>query len=87
MYSAHSDLKDNYLAVANLHNGVDLYLLPTMSLVKTYSHGSIDTVLYQVAFADKDWVVSGSEEGHARIYERSSGVLQQRLDHCEGELL
>ena len=86
-YSAHSDRKENYLAVANLHNGVDIYILPTMQLVKTYNHGSVDTALYQVVFAGKDWVISGSEEGHTRVYERSSGVLQQRLDHCEGEFI
>ena len=84
MYSAHSDRRENYLAIANLHNGIDIYILPTMQLVKTYTHGSVDTMLYQVAFTEKDWVISGSEEGHACIYERSSGVLRQKLDHCQG---
>lgn len=73
--------------MTNLHNGVDIYILPTMQLVKTYNHGSADTTLYQVVFANKDWVISGSEEGYARIYERSSGVLLQKLDHSQGNSL
>ena len=50
--------------MANLYNGVDIYILPTMQLVKMYNHGSVDTVLYQVVFADKDWVIFGSEDTH-----------------------
>ena len=73
--------------MANLQNGIDIYILPTMQLVKMDNHGSVNTALYQVVFADKDWVISGSEEGHAWIYERSSGVLQQKLDHCKGEFV
>ena len=65
MYSTHSDRKDNYLTIANLHNGINIYILPTMQLVKTYTHGSIDTMLYQVVFTEKDWVILGSEDIHA----------------------
>ena len=54
-----------------------------MQLVKTYTHGSIDTMLYQVVFTEKDWVISGSEDSHAHIYKSSSGVLQKKLDHCQ----
>ena len=73
--------------MTNLHNGVDIYILPTMQLVKTYNHRSANTTLYQVVFANKDWVISRSEEGYARIYERSSGVLLQELDHSQGNSL
>jgi hypothetical protein len=86
MFSAHSALKDNYLAVTNLHNGVDIYSLPAMQLVKSCSHGGGDTALYQVVFAHERWVVSGSQDGHARIYDQTSGVILQNLDHCEGNL-
>ena len=75
MYSAHSDRKDNYLATANLHNDIDIYILPNMQLVQMYTHGSINTMLYQVVFTEKDWVILGSEDGHAHIYKRSSRVL------------
>ena len=84
MYSAHSDRRENYLTIANLHNGINIYILPTMQLVKMYTHGSVDTMPHQVVFTEKDWVISGSEDGHACIYERSSGVLRQKLDHCQG---
>ena len=87
MYSTHSDRKDNYLTIANLHNGINIYILPMMQLVKTYTHGSIDTMLYQAVFTEKDWVILGSEDSHAHIYKRSSGVLQQKLDHCQGSYI
>lgn len=57
-----------------------------MQLVKTYSHGSIDTMIYQVAFVGKDWVISGSEDGYARIYDQTSGNFLQKLEHDEGKL-
>lgn len=58
-----------------------------MQLVKTYSHGNLDTYIYQVAFAGKDWLVMGGQDGNARIYDQGTGAFIQKLVHSpEGKL-
>src|SRR5882724_7704838 len=80
-YSAYSDLNENYLAVTNLHDGVDLYSLPSMQLIRTYSHGNANTAIFKVSFVNKGWLVSGGQDGFARMYDVRSGQLLQKLKH------
>jgi WD40 repeat protein len=82
--SAHTDFKENRLLVANLHDGVDLYSVPSMQLVKTYSHGNANNAIFKVSFVDRDWLVSGGQDGFARLYHSQSGQLVQKLEHSPG---
>ena len=83
-YSAHSDLNENYLAVTNLHNGVDLYSVPNMQLIKTYLHGNANTPIFKVSFVNKGWLVSGGQDGFARMYDVRSAQLVKKLEHDSG---
>ena len=80
-YSAYSDLNENYLAVTNLHDGVDLYSLPSMQLIRTYSHSNANTAIIKVSFVNKGWLASGGQDGFARMYDVRSGQLLQKLEH------
>jgi WD40 repeat protein len=83
-YSAHTDFKENCLLVANLHDGVDLYSVPSMQLVKTYSHGNANNAIFKVSFIDRDWLVSGGQDSFARLYHLQSGQLVKKLKHTPG---
>jgi len=56
--SAHANLMDNFLAIVNLHDGIDLYSFPNMHLIKTYSHGNMNDAIFKVSLMDKHWLVS-----------------------------
>jgi len=61
-YSAHVDVKENLLAINNLHNSIDLYSIPNMQLIKTYSHGNANNAIFKVSFVDRDWLVPGGAQ-------------------------
>ena len=82
--SAHADLNENFMAVTNLDDGVDLYSVPTMQLIKTYLHGNVNNAIFKVSFVDNNWLVSGGQDGFARLYDWRSGQFLQRLDHSSG---
>jgi WD40 repeat protein len=82
--SGHSDLKDKYLAVTNLHSGIDVYTIPTMQLVKSCSHNILRNYILQVSFVDNGWLVSGGDDGFARLYDLRSGQFLEKLDHSHG---
>ena len=84
-YSAHADLQENCLAIANLDDGLDLYSLPNMQLMKSYSHGTTNDKIFKVAFVANSQIVSGGQGGCARVYDVSSGQLLQMLEHSDGE--
>jgi WD40 repeat protein len=84
MCSAHADLQKNCLAVTNLHDGVDLYRVPSMQLIRTYSHGNENNFMFKVSIIDKRWLVSGGQDGLARLYDLKSGQLLQKLQHGSG---
>ena len=67
--SAHADLNKNFMAVTNLDDGVDLYSVPTMQLIKTYSHGNVNNAIFKVSFIDNNWLVSGRQDGFAWLYD------------------
>jgi hypothetical protein len=75
---------ENFLAIANLHDGVDLYSFPDMHLIKTYSHGNMNDAIFKVSLMDKHWLVSGGQDGSARLYDVQSGQLLQKLEHGSG---
>lgn len=83
--SAHADLKDNCLVIANLDDGLDLYNLPNMQLLKSFSHGTMNEYIFKVAFVANDLLVSGGQGGSARVYHVHSGQLLQSLQHNDGE--
>ena len=82
--SAHADLTKNFMAVTNLDNGVDLYIVPTMQLIKTYSHSNVNNAIFKVSFFDKSWLVSGWQDSFAQLYDWWSGQFLQRLGHSSG---
>ena len=86
LWSAHADLQENCLAISNLDNGVDIYSLPSMQLMKNYSHGGVYDRIFKVAFVADGELVSGGKGGSARLYSVHSGQLLQTLEHDEGEL-
>ena len=85
LYSAHADLKENCLAIANLDDGLDLYSLPSMQLMKSYSHGTTNDKIFKVAFVANGQLVSGGQGGCARVYDVLSGQLLEMLEHSDGE--
>ena len=84
--SAHADLQGNSLAVSNLDDGLDIYSLPNMQLMKNCSHGNTNDRIFKVAFVANDQLVSGGKGGCARVYDVQSGQLLQTLEHDKGEL-
>ena len=86
LQSAHADLKENCLAIANLDDGLDVYSLPNMHLMKSYSHGNTNDMIFKVAFIANGQLVSGGKGGCARVYDVQSGQIVQLLEHDKGEL-
>lgn len=84
-HSAHADLKGDCLAIANLDDGLDVYSLPNMQLMKNYSHGTTNDVIFKVAFVGNGQVISGGQAGRGRVYDVQSGQLLQMLEHSDGE--
>jgi hypothetical protein len=72
------------LAVTNLHDGVDLYRVPNMQLVKTYSYGSEINFIFKVSIIDK-WLLCGGQDGFGRLYNLQSGEMLQKLEHNSGQ--
>ena len=73
------------LAVANLHNGVDIYSIPSLNLVKSFSYSIKINALYKVCIANDGWVVAGGENGFARLYDMHRGELLRMIPHSDGE--
>jgi WD40 repeat protein len=55
-----------------------------MQLVKTYSHGNANTAIFKVSFVDQSWLVSGGQDGFARLYDVNTGQLVEKLEHDSG---
>ena len=73
------------LAVANLHNGVDIYSIPSLNLVKSFSYSIKINALYKVCIANDGWVVAGGENSFACLYDMHRGELLQMIPHSDGE--
>ena len=66
--SGQSDVVGSELAVANLHNGINIYSIPSLNLVKSFSFSIKVNALYKVCIASNGWVVAGGENGCACLY-------------------
>lgn len=73
------------LAVTNLRNGVDIYDIPSLSLVKSFPYNISINVLYKVCISQNGWVVAGGENGVARLYDMRRGELLKMIQHSDGE--
>ena len=73
------------LAMANLHNRVDIYSIPSLNLVKYFSYSIKINALYKVCIVNDGWVVAGGENGFARLYNMRRGELLQMIPHSDGE--
>ena len=85
-HSGGTALNGHNLMVLNLMDGLDHYIIPTMERVRTFPYTITRNVLIQVAIIrEKDWVVSGGDDGFARIYDSRTGRFLQRLDQGSGQ--
>lgn len=73
---------EDLLLVSNLHDGVDLYNLPEVSLAKSIKHLIRHNMPKQVTFAFSGSVaVSGTDSGHVLVHDVNSGALLASLSH------
>ena len=78
----HASLNGQKLTVSNLCTGLDQYLIPTMEHLRHYPHGIIrNSPLLVATMRDGDWIVSGGDNGFARIFDSNSGQFLHRLEH------
>ena len=52
-----------------------------MQLMKTFNHGSTNDHIFKVAFIEGTQLVSGGQDGSARLYDCRSGLLVEKLAH------
>ena len=52
-----------------------------MQLMKTFKHGSTNDHIFKVAFIEGTQLVSGGQDGSARLYNCRSGLLVEKLAH------
>jgi WD40 repeat protein len=56
--------------------------MPSMDLIQTFPYQIRQNVPLQVAHVpDRDWVVSGGDDGFVRIFDCRTGQFLERLDH------
>lgn len=82
--SGQSDVNGSELAVANLHNGVDIYNIPSLNLVKSFSYSIKINALYKVCITQNGWVVAGGENGAARLFDMRRGEFLKMIQHSDG---
>ena len=76
------DGRDFY--VSNLHSGVDQYLLPDLTLVRSFPQPLKENIPLQVATAfDGQLVIIGGDRGIVRVFNAATGNLVTALYHDE----
>ena len=85
IHSRQSDMIGSELAVANLHNQIDIYSIPSLNLVQSFAFSIKINTLYKFCIASNVWVVAGGENGCAHLYNLQQGELLQMIQHAEGE--
>ncbi|KLO04083.1 hypothetical protein SCHPADRAFT_762338 [Schizopora paradoxa] len=71
--------------ISNLADGVDQYRLPEMEKVKTFPHAIKSNFPLQVTVArGGSWLISGGDNGYARLFDCHSGRLLESLIHGTG---
>ncbi|KAH7906571.1 WD40-repeat-containing domain protein [Hygrophoropsis aurantiaca] len=78
----------DHLFVSNLVNGIDTYKIPTMERVHSIPHTILTNRPLQLSVTAKGaWLVSGGDDGNARIYDGVSGRFIEHLHHGEPNTL
>ncbi len=77
----------HYIFITNLTDGIDQYRFPSLEKVQSFPHAieinhplQISTVILGA------WIVCGGDTGFARIFDRRTGQLIQRLEHDKCEI-
>lgn len=77
-----------HVFISNLHDGVDQYRFPSMEKVQSFrfsvKEGSESFNLRVAACDNNPFVVCGGIDGIARVFDRRSGELFQKLKHGDG---
>jgi hypothetical protein len=72
--------------VTNLMDGIDEYSIPTLEHIRTFPHTIVHNVPIQVSITlESGWIVTGGDDGFARIYDGRNGFFLQRIDQGTGE--
>jgi hypothetical protein len=76
---------DKLLLVSNLKDGIDEYQFPSMEKVQTFTH-PIETNCILQARVLPSWnlIVTGGDDGFARVFNRISGQLVSEIHHGGG---
>lgn len=75
-----------YLFVTNLIDGVDQYRFPSLEKVQSFPHAIETNHPLQVSTVNQGaLIVCGGDNGFARVYDRRTGQLVQRLQHDKRE--
>lgn len=73
-----------YIFVSNLINGIDQYRFPSLEKIQSFLHVIENNYPLQVSSAAKgSLVVCGGDNGFARVFDRRTGQLIQRLEHLK----
>ncbi|KAH7917192.1 WD40 repeat-like protein [Leucogyrophana mollusca] len=71
-----------HLVVSNLANGIDRYRIPTMERTQNIPHAIVTNRPLQLSVVRQAaWLVSGGDDGSARIYDTYSGRFLEHLKH------
>src|ERR1700744_1749085 len=70
------------LLVSNLKDGFDEYQFPSMEKVQTFAH-PIETncILQTKTLSSCNLIVTGGDDGFARVFNRISGQLVREIHH------
>ena len=70
------------LLISNLKDGIDEYHFPSMEKVQTFSH-PIETncILHTRMLPSSNLIVTGGDDGFARVFNRISGQLVSEIHH------
>lgn len=70
------------LLVSNLKDGIDEYHFPSMEKVQTFTH-PIETncILQTRTLSSWNLIVTGGDDGFARVFNRISGQLVSEIQH------
>jgi len=79
---AHPSHDSKLLLISNLKDGVDEYQFPTMEKTQTFSH-PIETncILHTRILPSRNLIVTGGDNGFARVFNRINGQLVSEIHH------
>jgi hypothetical protein len=86
--SGHATLSadERMLIVSNLQDGVDIYSMPPVQLLRSFKHAISVNVPLQVHSALQGALtLAGSDDGTVRLFEQRTGQVSELLPHGNGE--